>query len=85
MVTGFSGFFRKTSKVERFPLLELDFEVVYKAGIKYQAPDALSRFKQSGMDKTRIEEELPVLIIDGIEEQGNVKTKYFGEDRPCKE
>lgn len=65
-------------------LLQFDFKVVTGAGNKRQAPYALPRLMTGGMDKTRQNEVLPVLIINGTEEKGDLETKCFEESRSCK-
>lgn len=37
------------------------------------------------MNKTKLDEELPILTVDEAEKQSDVKTEYFHEYRPCKE
>lgn len=44
-------------------LQELDFEVVYRPGIKHNAPDGLFRLDTNGQDDSDIEHEIPVLAL----------------------
>lgn len=48
-------------------LFELYFEIVHRAGVKKHAADALLRRTIEGTDKTNLDEELSVLMIDGTE------------------
>lgn len=66
----------------RLRLREFDSEVVHRAGIKYQALDALSRLETEESDNTKLNENLPALTIDDTEEKKNVKMEYFDEDQP---
>lgn len=63
---------------------EFDFKLFHQTRIKQQAPDTMSRSKMDGMDKVKPNKELPVLIFDRTEEQSDVETGNFDEDRPCK-
>lgn len=45
-------------------------EVVYQAGKKYQAADALFHLPTTGMDESPIANELPVLMITMTQEEG---------------
>lgn len=58
----------------RIRLLELDFEIVHRAGIKHQVSVKLWRLTNEGFDKINVGEEVPVLIVDESKEQQNVKT-----------
>lgn len=75
-----------SSKVEKWGLrlVELDFEVVPWAGMKYQAHDKLSNPKTEGIDKPNLDEELSILVIDESEKQQDVETVYFYEDHKGK-
>lgn len=74
-------------KMERWQLclLERDFEVVHEAGIKHQAPDALSTVKIEEIKQPNIVEKRPVCMIDETEEQQDTKTKHFDHQQPDKE
>ena len=48
----------------RLRLLEYDFDVVHRAGIKHQAPDALSRLDTDAFDAQPLQDDLPVFSID---------------------
>lgn len=76
-----------SAKIARSRLrpLELDLEVVYCASIKYQAPDALLWLKTERTDKTSLEEELSVLMINKTEEKEDVETEYFDQVPPDNE
>lgn len=52
-----------------FRLLEVNFEVVHRAGIEHQKPDALSRLKTHQTYKINLDDELAVLCFDEAEEQ----------------
>lgn len=74
----------------RLQLLEFALVVVHLVGIKHRAPEATSNTKHPTQqkklrtertDRTRLYEELPVLMIDKIKEKRDVQTKYFDEDR----
>ena len=43
----------------RLRLLPFHYDVVHKAGLKHQAPDALSRLPTAGMDNSPIDDDLP--------------------------
>ena len=43
----------------RLRLSPFDYDVVHKAGLKHQAPDALSRLPTAGMDDSSIDDDLP--------------------------
>lgn len=45
-------------------LLDFDFEVLHRAGIKYQAADALSRVCIKGSDKSPLEYDIPGFLLD---------------------
>lgn len=70
---------RKLTK-RRLRLLLLDFQVVYRAGIKHQAPNTLSRLEKEETDRTRIDKKLSALLINETEEHEDVYTKYFDQD-----
>lgn len=52
-------------KVEqwRLRLSDLGFNIVYRASIKFQVADALSRVKPQGGDKVRLDDEVLVLTM----------------------
>lgn len=47
----------------RLRLLESDFEIVLRAGVKYQAANALSRFVTRGDVTNAIRDDIPVLVV----------------------
>jgi len=47
----------------RLRLLEFEFDVVHRPGIKHQAADALSRLNTQGEDEEPLEDEVPTLLI----------------------
>lgn len=55
-----------TSRLARWCLLLLDFklEVSYWAGFKHRAMHALSQIQTTGTDTDRIEDKVPVAVID---------------------
>lgn len=55
--------------------------VVYQAVTKHWAPNVLSGVKPEGTDKIHLDKELPVLIIDDTEEQGDIQAKRFNQDQ----
>lgn len=48
----------------RLCLSEFEFDVVYRAEIKHQVVDALSRMSTDGADTTPIEHKIPIQTID---------------------
>lgn len=51
--------------------------VVLHARYRHQAPDYLSGLKIEVTDKTGLDEELPVLLVNMTEEQEDIGMKYF--------
>lgn len=43
--------------------LEYDFEIVHRADDKHKVADALSRLPSAGVEKTEVEEEIPVMVV----------------------
>lgn len=69
----------------RLHLLKFNFEVVYQDSIKQKAPDALSRLRTEETDTIDLDGELQMFMIDEIEVQHGIETKYFLEDQRGKE
>lgn len=65
----------------RLRLLGSDREVDYRACIKHQGLDALSRPKTRGTEEINLGEELPVLMIFETEKQQDIKKNYFYKDQ----
>ena len=51
----------------RLRLSPFDYDVVHKAGLKHQAPDALSRLTTTGMDDSPIDDEIPDWAPESID------------------
>lgn len=47
----------------RLQLSELDYQNFHQANVKHKAADALSRLPTNGMDKSPLEDHVPVLTI----------------------
>lgn len=54
----------------RFRLSESEFGVVHRAGIRYQAADALSRRETGVTDTIKVNDDLPEILIALIEHRG---------------
>lgn len=48
----------------RLRLLQYDFDITHRAGIKHQAPDALSRLPTTASDESPVLNDLPLLCVD---------------------
>lgn len=66
-------------------LPELYFEVVHRTRCKFRTLEALSKLRIGGTDKTSLDEELPVLIIDGTEDEHDAETEYFDRNQARKD
>lgn len=60
-----------TGKLERWRLRlsEMQFDVYHGYGIKNQAVDSLSRLQTTNMESIKIEDDIPVFLIIGYEEE----------------
>lgn len=66
-----------TGKLVRWHLRlsEFDFEVVHWGGVKHEAAEALSRLEKTGMEKSPLEDDIPVLTITEVQpEEENILT-----------
>lgn len=43
--------------------MEYEFDIFYRAGIKHQAADTLSRLNTEGTDGSHIEDDIPVMAV----------------------
>eukprot|EP00178_Gracilaria_changii_P000278 TRINITY_DN10329_c0_g1_i1.p2 TRINITY_DN10329_c0_g1~~TRINITY_DN10329_c0_g1_i1.p2 ORF type:complete len:220 (-),score=11.84 TRINITY_DN10329_c0_g1_i1:813-1472(-) len=48
----------------RLRLSEFEFDVVYRAGVKHQAPDALSRMDIDGLDNSPLNDDIPCFAME---------------------
>lgn len=51
-------------------LPEFDFEIAHRAGVKYQAAEALSRVRKTGMDESLLEDDVTELKIAMAQPEG---------------
>lgn len=52
----------------RLRFSEFHFDIIHRAGIKYQASDALSKIQSGGEDYTDINDDIPDADIDPIDD-----------------
>lgn len=64
----------------RLWILKRYFEIVYRAGFKYRAPNALSTLKREWTYIANIFEELPVAMINKTGEREDVGKEYFDQN-----
>lgn len=82
----------------RLGLLESDFKVVHWAGIKHQVAGALSRLPTTAMDKSLLQDDVPVLMITKAQSEGEsietdakiwhiltVTMEWTQENLPCRD
>lgn len=62
-------------------LLESDFDAVHRASVKRQAADALSLLPTDGTDRTSLEDVLPGIIINSVNNELNKDTSHVLEDK----
>lgn len=55
----------------------MDLELLQRAGINHQAPDALSRLKTEETDKTNLNEELLALMINETNNETDVQKNIW--------
>lgn len=74
------------SKLERLQLrlIELDFEVLYRAENKHKAASTLSVSKTERTDRRNLYGELTIVIIDETEKKQYVVMEYFDKDKQKK-
>lgn len=60
--------------------MDLGLKVIHRAGVKPQAPDAPSRLKTDGTDRTALDHELLVFKIASRKEKDDPKYHYLLED-----
>lgn len=73
-----------SGKSTKWPLRlgKVEFEVPHHEGVKYQAPDALSRLRTEESDESSLAEELPVVMSSETEKQEVVQMEYVDYNQP---
>lgn len=61
-------------------MLEFDYDIVHRAGVNHQAADALSRLPSDRTDKTLLEDDLPLLIVNTINKKMDEDPLHMSED-----